>query len=135
MQIEIVVDLTNIPCCYCLNYCNTGILFKIIKPNELQKLYCKTCFDIVLNQQSKITDAITPLLNIKCWVFIRYERSEFCVSDFDLQNKLTLIDKFIIKQYGTKNAAKLLSEEFLDYCYSHLNETVPHNLLLKFAGI
>lgn len=80
-------------------------------------------------------DNIKPLLEIKCWIFIRYEQNDFCLTDQGLQKKLDIIKDFLVKYYPYRNECKIFSEEFLEYCYTHLNETIPGDLFLKFFKV
>ena len=122
---------------FCLKCMQNNIGKLIYKNRQTGNIYCENCFKIVCNEstQKNRIKIVEPLLNIKCWIFIRYEQNQSCISDHALQKKLDIINQFMRKNYVYRKDSKLLSEEFLEYCYTHLNETVPAELLLKFSEL
>ncbi len=135
MNYEIMVGFKGL-CSFCLK--NDSDRFYKITEVACLYLSCANCFErrykiggIVCAKKNEIE----PLLGLKCWIFIRYEQNDYCLTDPGLQKKLDIIKEFLMKNYNYRNECKIFSEEFLEYCYTHLGETIPAELLLKFLKI
>ena len=116
-----------------------NVLCKKIELNfrEVKITFPNTCFKLDLSNFEEF-NIFTPLLQIKCWTFIHYDTSP--VYSGSKINDYKLISKFDKKDTNPFNEDIfvkqniLYSKEFLEYCYTHINETIPQELLLKFCG-
>lgn len=119
-----------------------NVLCEKMKPSfeDIKKYFANTCYKLDLSNFEEFYIFI-PLLQIKCWIFIHFDATPV-YSALNIKNDYKVINTFIKKDNTDFSVKKnfnlkkviLYSKEFLEYCYIHLNETIPQELLLKFCG-